>query len=454
MAETTASTEQTLSPPSQSSPGGLNVVRAFLTQWLGTASFSRDAIASFALHIFSAAVGLVTTLILARLIGAANYGIYAVSIVYANVFAYVACLGFPQLIVRTQARATATNNSTVDISKVRSTAMITAATLGVALAFLGLVFSTWILPSSTAATGWAFVIAMLMVVPVAYQRLGEATLLGRHQPILSLLPERLIRPICMLVAVSILALVAGTGLGAQSGIGAQAIAYVMAIAGTIYLVSRTATQPRASPFTADPKLLKDALPFFFVGLTTLLAGRVDIMMLAALTDAATVGQYRLAAQVAAIVMMVTIVSQAVLSPKISKLSHENELSSLTRRLPQLGLVLLFLTAAFACFVYVGFQIALPWIGADFAKASSVLAVLLTAFTLVAALSAALPLLTMTGHAKSAAVANVFAIALNVTLNLIFIPQLGGIGAALSTAISLTALYMIYTIIACRLICKS
>ncbi len=416
---------------------------SFAKGWIATASFSRDAVASFSLNIFSAAVSLISTLILARLVGAANYGIYAVAIVYANVFAFVACLGFPQLIIRTQARATKAQTQAAPRA-VQKMAMLTAIVTGSGLALMGLAFSGRLLPTSTPQSFWAFVIAMMMVVPIASQRLREAILLGLHQPILSLLPERLFRSTAMLVGVVVTALVAGTGLGAPHAIAMQAVAYAVSISAAYYLVSKTA--PRAAKpkhITLDPHLIKEALPFLFVGLSTLLAGRVDIMMLAVLTEAETVGQYRLAAQIAAIVMMISTVAQAVLSPKISKLSHENQLQSLLARLPLLSATLFVIAGLLSTLVYVAFHVALPWIGADFAQAGPVLTILLVAFTIIAFLSPALPLLTMSGRTTYAAVANVIAIAINIILNLILIPAFAGTGAAVATALSLLSLYVLY-----------
>ena len=418
--------------------------------WVGSASFGRDAAVSFSLNIFSAAISLITALMLARFIGAANYGVYAVALVYANVFAFVACLGFPQLIVRTEARRN-TDDLEAPSQAAYETATFAASIAGVSLAIVGYALSGWIMPATPPESQWAFAIAMVMVVPMAYQRLREATLLGRHKAIFSMLPERVIRPTAMLVALLTLAYFVDKGLGANHAVAAQGFAYLLSIAGALYLIAITApSSTRSSGNLFKPELLRDALPFLLVGLTTLLAGRVDIMMLAALTEAETVGQYRLAAQMAAIVMMITTVSQAVLSPKVSKLSHENKLQDLISALPRLGACLCLAAALLSLSVYFAFQLALPWIGSDFSEASPVLAILLTAFTCVAFFCPALPLLIMGGHAKYAAYANGIAIILNVTLNLILIPAFEGTGAAIATGISLVTLYGLYTYFAAYL----
>lgn len=414
--------------------------------WISQASFSRDTTASFALALFSAALSLITTLILAGLIGAANYGIYAVSIVYANVFAFIACLGFPQLIIRAEA-CKADAPGRIRAATIIKTGTGYALTASCALAVVGLVLAPWILPDS-ASYGWtAFAVAMVMVIPITFQRLREAILLGRSQPVLSALPERLIRPSMMFLAVCALALFFHDGLTATDAMIAQGLAYVVSIAGAIYLVTRTASPSDVRRPPTDALLVKESLPFLLVGMTTLLAGRIDIMMLSMLTDAETVGQYRLAAQVAAVVMMVTTISQSVLSPRISKLSHDNNLGQFVRRLPVFSAGLFFAAALASVVIYLGFGLALPWLGQDFTDASPSLAVLLTAFTVTAGLSPALPLLTMTGNASKAALANVISIGINVTFNVLLIPPFGGLGAAIAMAISLISLYVFYAVLA-------
>lgn len=446
----TPDTSETLSQPAAGS--AVDDALTFAKRWIANASFSRDAVASFSLNIFSAVVSLISTLILARVVGAANFGVYAVAIVYANVFAFVACLGFPQLIVRTQARAT-TSQTRVASRAVQETALAYAIVAGSVLAVIGVALSDRLLPASSPKSSWVFIVAMAMVIPIASQRLGEAILLGRHQPILSLLPERLFRSTAMLIAVLVIVWIAGNGLGATHAISMQAVAYTVSIASVFYLIARTGhAQPRTNHYSValDPKLVKEALPYLVVGLTTLLAGRVDIMMLAALSDAETVGKYRLAAQIAAITLMISMVSQAVLSPKISKLSHDNELHTLLARLPLLSTTLVVIAGLLSLTVFVGFQFVVPWIGNEFADASPILAILLLGFTIIAFLSPALPLLTMSGRAKFAAVANVIAIAINILFNFILIPHFGGLGAAIATAMSLVTLYVLYACFAAPL----
>lgn len=423
--------------------GWRHAASVHLRKWLGKESISRDAAAVFALNMFSAAAGMVTTLILAKVLGAANYGVYAVVIVYANIFAFAACLGFPQLIVRTRGRYKKDADQTA-LKSIYATATLCTVIAAGLLAIAGSYMQNLLLPVTSSEPGWAMMIAMALVVPIALQRLNEARLLGCHQPILSALPERALRPAAMMVAVIVVVFILPHSVRAHHAALAQAFAIVLALVATVYFLRRI--EPTAPPAigTFDISLLRDSLPLLFVGMTTLLAGRIDIIMLSALTDAQAVGQYRLAYQIASLVLMVTTVSQAVLSPRLSRQHGDGTLAAWSSRLPKISAVLFTAALTVAIGVYAAFQVALPWIGADFANADTVLIILLAAFAISAAFAPALPMLTMTGNARYAAIANVGSLVLNTALNFVLIPQFGGTGAAISTAVSLIVLCALYS----------
>jgi O-antigen/teichoic acid export membrane protein len=414
-----------------------------LAVWSGHL-FARNAVTSFALHMVSAGLGLVTALVLARLTGAEGYGIYAVAMVYANIFAYIACCGFPNVIIRSEASG-APEQSEEKRRSIIATATLIMVGAGVALAATGVAFKAWLLPTHTSEAGWAFVLAMVMVVPIAFQRLREAILLGRNQPVLSLLPERLIRPFATLLALAVVWAFLKDQFGATAAISAQFMAYAISIACVVAFVFQTTPRTKRPPLrdiwrAIDVSHLRQALPFLLVGLTTLFATRLDIMMLAMLSDLPEVGTYRLASQVAGIVMVVSTVTQALLSPRVSKLASTNRLPELVAKLPRLGLMLGVAAIALSITVAVAFQVILIWLGPEFQPAAAPLTILLAAFSAVAFLCPAVPLLLMNGAAHRLATANLASLAINALLNLLLIPTYGGTGAAIATLVSLVVLY--------------
>jgi O-antigen/teichoic acid export membrane protein len=411
---------------------------------------ARSAAGAFALNIASNALALLTALVLARALGPADYGVYALALVWANILGFVAGLGFPQLIVREIARvpgagetATATDTATRTSDLLATSwrlSLAAALALGAAAALLG----PWLLPGAGTTAHLAFAAGMLMIAPIAIQRLQEAVVLGAHRPVTSLLPERVVRPITMFAAIGVLAL-AGTLAGhVHAAVLAQVMASLLTLATAVWL-ARCARPAALATLRGrfDPAHLRQALPYLVVGLTTLLATRLDVVMLGLLSDTTEVGQYRLAAQIAAVALLVATGSQAILQPEISRNAGAGTLPALRPQIVRYAIAAGSVTALGAVAMVIGFHLIEPLVGPGFVAAQSPLIVLLLAYAIVALLFPALPLLTMTGNARHVGWANIAALALNAALNLALIPRLGGLGAALATLASLTVLYALH-----------
>ena len=416
-------------------------------------AFGRDAALSFGLNLWAALIGLITALLLAALIGPEGYGIYAVAMVYANIFAYIACLGFPNLVIRSEANRGA-GGSEADPDAVLFTANSVTLVAGALLAVIGYAASGWIVPSASDSAWTAFGLAMLLVVPIALQRHREAVLLGRNLGVLSLLPERLLRPLLMVVSIAALWFVAGVNVDASVAVGVQLLSYLACLAFLFLLVRWTrphngaVAKPRLGWPSADWGLIRQAAPLLLVGLTTLFATRLDIMMLAWLSNMTEVGTYRLASQIAAVVMMISTVAQALLHPRVARARAEKRLEALTAKLPMVGLALGISAVGLSLTLAVGFELVLHWLGDDYTAAYPPLLILLATYSVVAFLCPALSLLLMGGAPHLLATANVAALLLNGVLNSLLIPHLAGTGAAIATLTSLITLYILYA--ACAL----
>lgn len=402
-------------------------------------SLARGAAGSLGLHIVSSVLGLLTAIVLAHLLGASEYGIYSLAMIYANLLGLVACLGFPQLIVRYVAQW-APRAEWGAISRLVRTALVTTVVAAAVLAGAGVLAAPHVVGSSETGAIMAFAAAMTLVLLIGVQRIGETALLGFERPLDSLLPERLLRPAAFLVLVVLLALLAEKSIGASGAVGAHIAAYLVSLAGVLYLIRwRTPSGWWRVPAAFEPLYLKEAAPLLAAGLMTILSTRFDVMMLGWLAESEVVGQYRFASQLASLALIIAVVGQANISPAISRHHSEQRLADLRPLLRRLafcaGLAALTLAGIFA----VAFDALIPLVGASFAPAKGPLIVLMAGYALTAALFYALPLLTMTGHASDVAFANGLAILCNAALAVLLVPAYGADGAALATFISLAVL---------------
>ncbi len=403
------------------------------------ASFVRRVGGSFGLQVVSAVLQLITAVLLARLLGPADYGVYALAMVYANLFGLAACLGFPQLLVREVARLVP-RSDWAGVRRLVGTAQVSALAGALFLAAVGALLVPHLVSGEGAGGRTALLFAMLLVIPIALQRIGETTLFGFEQPIAANMPERLVRPLVMVLLVAGLLFASSAASSAATALAAQGAAYLVSLVSVVWLVRRrTPNRWWTGRRVLDPQLLRQSLPLLSVALLTLVSTRLDIMMLGWIGDVADAGQYRLASQLAVLPLMVAITAQSIVSPVVSRQYAAGESHRLRPQLRRLALGSALVALLLSLIVFAAFKPLLAIIGSSFAPAGGPLIVLLVAYTVSAATFHALPLLTMTGHVRDVAVANVVAIAVNAGLNVVLIPAYGATGTALATLVSLVVL---------------
>ena len=403
------------------------------------ASLVRHAGGSFGLQVVSAVLQLMTAVLLARLLGPADYGVYGLAMVYANLFGLAACLGFPQLLVREIARLVP-QSDWGSVRRLVGTAQVSALLGAVFLAAVGALLVPYLVSGEGADGRMALLVAMLLVIPIALQRIGETTLFGFEQPVAANMPERLVRPVVMVVLIAGLLIASSDAASATAALSAQGAAYLVSLVSVVWLVRRrTPDRWWVGRRVIDPLLLRQSLPLLTVAMLTLVSTRLDMMMLGWIGDVSDAGQYRFAAQLAVLPLMVALTAQAIVSPVISRHYAAGELHKFQPQLMwmafggALGALLLSLI------VFAAFKPLLGIVGSSFAPAGGPLIVLLIAYTVSAATFFALPLLTMTGHVRDVAVANVIALSVNVGLNIVLIPAYGAMGTAFATLVSLVVL---------------
>src|ERR1051326_2692248 len=82
----------------------LNKYLLILREWLYSSSFSgillRNALGSFIARMGASLLAFFANVVLARLLGATEYGLFIYSVGWLNILLIPACLGFDQLLVR------------------------------------------------------------------------------------------------------------------------------------------------------------------------------------------------------------------------------------------------------------------------------------------------------------------------------------------------------------------
>jgi O-antigen/teichoic acid export membrane protein len=192
-------------------------------------------------------------------------------------------------------------------------------------------------------------------------------------------------------------------------------------------------------------ILSFSYPLMFISIIGTFMHWLDITMLGYYTDTATVGLYHPATRTAGLLRSILVAFLGIFAPLMSELFAQKKLSEmhalyklttrwiLTLALPFTVIFLVFPTKIMLLF------------GGQYTAASQVLMLLTCATLIQSFIGAGGPTLTMTGHPKVNLMNSIIVVILNVTLNALWIPKYGIIGAASATLISLTTLGIIRSV---------
>ncbi|MFC3880945.1 flippase [Algoriphagus namhaensis] len=185
------------------------------------------------------------------------------------------------------------------------------------------------------------------------------------------------------------------------------------------------------------KMLKVALPLLAVSATNMISSNADTVMLGWLSNTREVGFYSVAARLALLTSFFHIVTTSSLTPKIASLYGQNKTVELQKMVQQVtkGLGLIGF-AGVIVFVFAGKFILSLW-GNEFTIAYFPLIIIAIGQFFNIATGATGIILIMSGNEKLVGYVSIFAVILNLLLNYIFIPKYGAVGAAFTTAITIS-----------------
>ncbi|MDY7396191.1 flippase [Aureibaculum sp. 2210JD6-5] len=163
---------------------------------------------------------------------------------------------------------------------------------------------------------------------------------------------------------------------------------------------------------------------------------VDTIMLGMLETSENVGIYRIVSQVSSVISVFIIVLGTVVGPKISKLYANNEISEFKKLIQNSSKILFYISFPLLILILIFAYQILGFFGTSYQKGHTSLIILSVCQFLFVVTGFVDIILNMTGHQKIFGKITIFTAALNITLNLIFIPKYGINGAAMATGFSI------------------
>jgi len=377
--------------------------------------------------------------VLARGLGAEGYGIYAYALAWLSVLLVPAELGMPTLLVR-EVSAQITRRQYGLLRKLISWSFCWVGGVAIGIMLVGML-SLWLfkqegLPQERMATFyWAF--ALLPV--LALFRTAIGAIRGLHLVLQAQLLEQFLRPVMMLLVLSVLFVVLPSSRTPQNAMTAQ-----WAVIITLLIIALWLLFPRLAPVIPEArenfqkrKWMASVLPFTMAAAAGMLNSHADILMLGLLRSSEEEGIYRVAVQGSTLVALGLQAVNAVVGSRYARFYAQRNLDRLQQLVTLSARMAFFAALPFGViFVVAGGPIVVGVFGQEY-EASRLPLIILSVGQLVnVAVGSVALLLNMTGYERQVARFLLFATVINMLLNVPLIYLYGVNGAAIANAITL------------------
>lgn len=408
---------------------------------------ARAALLTFALRVFAAVLAYGGQVILARMMGAHEYGIYAIIWVWLVVLSAFAGLGYPVALLRfipelhksgrlAELRTVMVRGPLITIGLCT---LIAGAGVGLVLLVPHWFDNALVIPIVLAAF-------CLPVLTLADNQNGVAQ--AFDWPVLVTLPTFIVRPLFIL-AVFIAMTLAGVTPSASSAMVATIVGIWAAALGQLFIVwrrvhSKIGKGPMEGPVSP---WLKAALPMFLVEGFVYLILHTDVMVAGWFVPPDQVAIYYAAAKTLVLMHFVAFAIRVATMHKIAEYHALGDQVQLDHTLADALRWTFWPSLAIAAMLAVSGELILSLFGAGFEDGMIFLAILLVGVVIRASVGPAEGILTMADQQTAAAWIYGAVFAVNLTLNLLLIPTIGLIGAAIATAtaMALEALLLVLAV---------
>lgn len=401
--------------------------------------FLRGVTGTFGLRIAMTGFSFVIGVVLARVLGVKEYGIYTYCIAWIALLQVPAELGSRIIL----AREVAAYQSQGKWGLLKGLLIwMNKAVLATAVGFtlMILVGLWWWKKDAIDPALLTFFVALGTLPFFTLTAARQGAMQGFRAVTLGLVPENLVRPILLILSVGVAYLLLGSRLSALHVMLIRAGAIACSFTIGTALLRKTVPQPvvEASAQYDIRKWTQSMVPFVLISCTYIINTRTDTLMLGMLDGTESAGIYAVASRGADLVTFVIIAVNMSLAPVVSSLYANGEMEKLQATVSK-STKLIF----FGCLPIAGGLILLnKWFllvfGAGFLAGSTAMIILASGQLVNAAVGSAGIILDMTGYERYSAIGTGCGAVLNIFLNLWLIPLYGLSGAAIATASSMAA----------------
>ncbi|THK35279.1 lipopolysaccharide biosynthesis protein [Ensifer sp. MPMI2T] len=393
----------------------------------------RTALIAFAIRIFSAAIALVSQIVLARLMGEFEYGVFVFVWVLAILFGNLSCLGLHAAVIRFVPEYQ-TAGAVAEIRGLTTAARVFALLSATALATIGAI-GLWFFADMIEHYHLVALYLGLVALPmIALGDVMDGTARAHSWPLAAMSPTFIIRPL-LILAFMVLATAAGLPNSAKTAmVAALAATYVTTLGQFLAMTSRLRRRYVRGPMKVElGPWLRLSVPIFLVEGFGFLLTNSDVVIVGFYLPPDDVAIYFAAAKTMALVHFVMFAVKAAAGPRFSEAMASSESRRLAEIATESAHWSFWPSLAMGGTVLVAGRFLLSLFGPAFTAGAPLMAILFAGILAKAFVGPVETLLTMAGRQKLCAILYATALAVNIALNLVLIPAFGLMGAAFATA---------------------
>lgn len=396
--------------------------------------FVRGSLVSFFMQGTGAGLIFVSELVLARVLGAGSYGLFAMVMAWLQVLATFALLGSNHLLLRLVPTYVATQEWPLLGGLLRYCSRITLV-FGLAIFLAGVVLLTMLGEYVADETRRAFLVGLAAVPVAALSLQRQAVLRGLHRVAAALSPELIVRPVLLMLTVAGMAWGLGMTVSASVGLAMNGAALIATFLFGRYWQNQAVPAQTCTvlPAVKPGDWLRIAGPLFLISGMQLLIVRLDIMLLGVLAGHEDAGRYAAASRISDLIVFALASANVVVAPLIAGLHARNDIAGMQTMLVSLAKGVTLLTIPLVAVIVLFGKSLLGFFGHGY-EAVYLPLLILVCGQIVNALSGPVDfVMSMTGQQVNMLKILAIATGLNAVFNLLLIPQFGPVGAAVATA---------------------
>jgi len=421
---------------------GLNV-HMFITSLLKRlqgdgvgAELARGASGAFSVSILGVVMAFITNLMLARIMGVTQFGIYIYALTWMNLLVLVSQLGMNTSLLR----FIPSYNVNAEWGLLRGILarsiqyVVLASILIGVIAFLTVLYFYENIGADQAVTFW---MAILLLPILSLASLRQAALRSFKRIIQSSLPDSFFRPLVIIL------LAGGVYSFTQQSLQANQVMIFNIIASLAALIIGTIWLMRALPghvrqnqaIYSNIEWLKVSIPIFIMAGMSMILKKTDIIMIGIFLDVERAGIYAIVSRVAELMHFGLAAVNIIVAPMISELYSTGQHQKLQKMITYAARGIGVFTLIVGLSLVIGGEFLLGLFGKDFVIGYTPLVILICGQAVSAFAGSVGYLMIMTGHQKQAAWIIGSIAMMNIIGNVLLIPLFGLLGAAIATAVS-------------------